>query len=222
MSPNAADMIDAVCRQDIEGVADLLRQQPTLAASRDENGISAFLWASYTRQSAVRDLLRASLPSLDIFEAVAAGDEARALELLAAQPALAHAWSSDGFTPLHLAAYFARGAVAERLLMMGADVAAESRNPMRVTPLHSAVSSRSLDLCRLLLERGAPPDAGQHHGWTALMSAGMLGDGELADLLLAHGATLAPRDDKGQTAADIAAEKGHDALAARLRPTIVA
>lgn len=218
MGLSAADMIDAVCRQDFEAVAELLRQQPTLASSRDENGISAFMWASYTKQAAVRDLLRASLPSLDVFEAIAAGDDARALDLLAAQPALAHAWSGDGFTALHFAAFFSRPAVAERLLMMGADPAAEAKNPMRVTPLHSAVSSRSMETCRLLLARGAPPDAGQQHGWTALMSAGMQGDAELAELLLSHGATLAPKDDQGRTAADMAVEKGHAALAAKLRP----
>lgn len=218
MNLTSAEIIDAICRQDREAVAELLRQQPSLAASRDENGISAFLWACYTKQASMRELLRAALPSLDLFEAIAAADDARALELLAAQPALANAWSGDGFTPLHFAGFFARPVVAERLVRLGADPAAEARNPMRVTPLHSAVSSRSLEVCRLLLENGAPPDAGQHHGWTALMSAGMHGDEELTALLLAHGATLAPKDDKGRTAADLAAEKGHAELAARLRP----
>lgn len=218
MNLTSADIIDAICRQDRDAVAELLRQQPSLATSRDENGISAFLWACYTKQAAVRDLLREQLASLDIFESIAAGDDVRALDLLAAQPALATAWSGDGFTPLHFAGFFSRPVVAERLVRMGADPAAEARNPMRVTPLHSAVSSRSLEVCRLLLERGAPPDAGQQHGWTALMSAGMHGDDELAGLLLAHGATLAPKDDEGRTAADMAAEKGHAALAARLRP----
>lgn len=218
MNLTSADIIDAICRQDLDAVAELVRQQPSLAASRDENGISAFLWACYTKQAAVRDLLRGQLATLDIFEAIAAGDDVRALDLLAAQPALATAWSGDGFTPLHFAAFFSRPVIAERLVRMGADPAAEARNPMRVTPLHSAVSSRSLDVCRQLLERGAPPDAGQQHGWTALMSAGMRGDDELAALLLAHGATLGPQDDEGRTAADMAAEKGHAELAARLRP----
>ena len=218
MNLTSADIIDAICRQDLEAVAELLRQQPTLASSRDENGISAFLWASYTKQAAVRDLLRAALPSLDVFEAIAAGDDSRALDLLAAQPALANAWSGDGFSPLHFAGFFSRPVVVERLLRMGADPAAEARNPMRVTPLHSAVSARCFEVCRLLLERGAPPDAGQQHGWTALMSAGLQGDLELAELLLAHGATPGPKDDEGRTAADMAAEKGHAALAAKLRP----
>ena len=101
--------------------------------------------------------------------------------------------------------------------MMSADVNAIARNPMRVAPLHSAVSSRCLDVVRLLLARGASPDAQQQSGFTALMAAGVLGDEVLADMLLARGARLDLKHDDGRTAADMAAEKGHTALAARLR-----
>lgn len=217
MCPTSDDLIDSVRRGDADAVAEVLRAQPSLAGSRDENGVSAFMWASYVRQPAVRDLLRAALPTLDIFETIAAGDDERALELLAKQPALANAWSGDGFTALHFAGFFSRPTVAERLLMMSADVDAVARNPMRVTPLHSAVSARCLDVVRLLLARGASPDAQQESGFTALMAAGMLGDDTLADLLLARGARLDLKHDDGRTAADMAAEKGHAALAARLR-----
>jgi ankyrin repeat protein len=217
MSPNAADLMDSVRRGDADAVAEALRKQPSLAGSRDENGVSAFMWASYVRQPAVRDLLRAALPSLDIFETIAAGEDGRALDLLAKLPALANAWSGDGFTALHFAGFFSRPAIAERLLMMSAEVNAVSHNPMRVTPLHSAVSSRCLDVVRLLLAHGASPDAQQESGFTALMAAGVLGDDVLADMLLARGARLDLKHDDGRTAADMAAEKGHTALAARLR-----
>jgi ankyrin repeat protein len=217
MSPTSADLMDSVRRGDVDAVAEALRAQPSLAGSRDENGVSAFMWASYVRQPAVRDLLRAALPSLDIFETIAAGDDERALELLSKLPALANAWSGDGFTALHFAGFFSRPAIAERLIMMSADVNAVARNPMRVAPIHSAVTSRCLDVVRLLLARGASPDAQQESGFTALMAAGMLGDDALADLLLARGARLDLKHDDGRTAADMAAEKGHTALAARLR-----
>ncbi len=217
MTPAVTELLEAVRRGDTGAVASALKAQPSLAASRDENGVSAFMWASYGRQAAVLELLRAALPSLDVFEAVAAGDDERALDLLAAQPALANAWSGDGFTPLHFAGFFSRPAIAERLLVMGADPAAVARNPTRVTPLHSAVAARCHEACRLLLERGAPVDARQQQGWTALMSAGLHGDEPLADLLLRHGATPGVRSDDGRTAADLAEEKGHAALAARLR-----
>lgn len=217
MFQNATDLLDAVRRGDEEVVAAALKAQPSLATARDENGVSAYLWAHYARQPVVRDMLRAALPSLDIFEAIAAGEDERALDLLAAQPALANAWSGDGFTPLHFAAFFARPVVAERLLVLGADPAVPARNPMRVAPLHSAVSARATGIVRLLLARGAPADAQQQGGWTALMSAGVNGDEVLADLLLAHGASPGVKSEEGQTAADMAESKGHAALAAKLR-----
>lgn len=218
MTATAADLLDAVLRRDEKTVAAMLRENPALAASRDDNGISALLWACYSKQPAMAALLRAALPELGLFEAIAVGDDASALALLAADPSRAGEWSGDGFTPLHFAGFFSRPAVAARLLALGADVAAEARNPMRVTPLHSAVSARHHEVCRMLLEAGAPPDRGQQHGWTALMSAAMHGDEALVDLLLAHGASREPKDDKGRTAADMAAEKGFPSLAALLRP----
>jgi ankyrin repeat protein len=218
MSTSSADLIDAIRRGDEEVVAAALKAQPSLAASRDENGVSAFMWASYVRQLVVRDLLRAALPSLDVFEAIAAGDDERVLDLLAAQPALTQAWSGDGFTALHFAGFFCRPVVAERLLLLGADPGVAARNPMRVTPLHSAVSAHCMEVVRLLLARGVPADAQQQEGWTVLMSAATHGDETLADLLLAHGANPAVKADNGQTAADMAAEKGHAALAMKLRP----
>jgi uncharacterized protein len=217
MSPTATELLDAVRRGDVEAVTVALRAQPSLAVARDENGVSAYLWSHYARQAAIRDLLRAALPSLDLFEAIAAGEDERALDLLAAQPALACARSGDGFTPLHFAGFFSRPVVAERLLVLGADANDEAHNPMRVTPLHSAVSARCLDIVRLLLAAGAGVDARQQGGWTALMSAGAHGSAELAELLLAHGATTEVTSDDGQTAADMAEAKGHAALAARLR-----
>lgn len=218
MNSTPAQLLEAVRRGDTEAVAAALRSRPSLATARDEQGVSAYVWAHYARHEAIRDLLRAALPSLDLFESIAAGEDSRALDLLAAQPALASAWSGDGFTPLHFAGFFSRPAVAERLLAMGADTAAVARNAMRVTPLHSAVAPRCLQVVRLLLAAGAPVDAQQQGGWTALMSAGAHGDAELAELLLAHGARPEVRAEDGQSAAEMAAARGHAELATRLRP----
>lgn len=217
MMPSSAEFLDDVRRGDVEAVTAALRTRPSIAASRDAQGVSAFMWAHYARQGPVIGLLRAALPALDVFEAVAAGEDALALELLASQPDLANALSGDGFTALHFAGFFSRPAVAERLLVMGADPDAVARNPTRVTPLHSAVAARCLDVVRLLLASGAAVDARQQQGWTVLMSAGLHGDDELAELLLAHGAAPGVRADDGRAAADLAEEKGHAALAARLR-----
>lgn len=218
MTTPASGLIPFIRAGDVAGAMALLAQDPAQAAIRDEAGVSPLMWACYLRQGVLSEALRRMLSALDVFEAVAMDDEARVRELLAGDAKLTRAWSGDGFTALHFAAFFARPRLAEVLIAAGADVAAPSRNPMRVHALHSAAAARSLATCRVLLERGAPPDAAQHQGWTALMSAALHGDEALCDLLLAYGASTGTRSEDGRRAADMALEKNHQALAARLSP----
>ena len=58
--------------------------------------------------------------------------------ILEAESEAAKSWSADGFTALHFAAFFNHAEIARDLIRHGADVAAVARNPMKVTPLHSA------------------------------------------------------------------------------------
>jgi ankyrin repeat protein len=159
-------------------------------------------------------LLRASAGPLDIFEASAVdGGTERAAALLAEAPALAAAVSADGFTPLHLASYFGREAPARALIERGAEPDAVSRNPMALRPLHSAASSRSLGIVKLLVERGAEINARQHGGFTPLHAAAFNGDLEMTEYLVANGADCALKSDLGKSALDIAVEKGHGPVA---------
>jgi ankyrin repeat protein len=54
-------------------------------------------------------------------------------------------------------------------------------------------------------------------GHTALHEAAFRGNLELAQLLLAHGADAAARNDDGHTPLDLAQAQGHATLARRLR-----
>jgi uncharacterized protein len=157
--------------------------------------------------------LRSRRSDLDVFEAVALGDEKR-------DPALANAVAEDGFGPLGLAAFFDQEPVVRLLRGRGARVDAAAANHMRVMPLHSAAAAHSVPIARVLLAHGAPVNARQGTGdlgFTPLMEAALNGQVEMVDLLLAHGADPALRDEKNLTAADHARERGHAALAARLR-----
>ncbi|HEX7528916.1 MAG TPA: ankyrin repeat domain-containing protein, partial [Thermoanaerobaculia bacterium] len=68
-----------------------------------------------------------------------------------------------------------------------------------------------------LLEKGADPNATQQSGWTALHNAASQGNLEVVRLLRSNGADLSARTDDGKSAADLAAERGHAALAESLR-----
>jgi ankyrin repeat protein len=156
--------------------------------------------------------------ALDLHEAAALGDRARVRELLAADPASAKAVTPDGFTALHLAAFFSGDAdIARALVAAGAPVSAAAGNDMRVTPLNSAAAAGADEVAAALLEAGADADAVQAGGYTPLHSAAANGDAALVGVLLAHGADPDRAADDGRTPADLAAERGHAELAARLR-----
>jgi ankyrin repeat protein len=156
--------------------------------------------------------------ALDLHEAAALGDRARVEELLRADPASAAASTPDGFTALHLAAFFSGDAdIARALVAAGAPVDVHAGNDMRVTPLNSAAAADARDVAAVLLEAGADADAVQAGGYTPLHSAAANGDAALVDLLLARGAQPGRAADDGRTPADFADERDHPELAARLR-----
>lgn len=206
---NADEIIAAIQAGDAAKLQSLLQQDPASATARDAAGVSALMHTVYRRRDDLRDLLLATSPSLDVFEATALGRTGRLTELLSQEPALAKAWSADGFTPLHLAAFFNQETAARLLLQSGAEVAAVARNPMKVMPLHSAAAGRSLAVVRALVEHGALANARQEQGWTALHAAAQDGDKPMVELLLKHGADRALANDQGATALSVAREKGH-------------
>lgn len=177
---------------------------------------SAILAALYHQKPDEADRLARDAAALTIWEAAALGRDDRVRQALEGDPALVDAYSPDGNTPLGLAAFFGKPATVRLLLERGADVSAVARNYMKVQPLHAAVAGRSAEAVALLLERGADPNARQQVGYTPLMGAAGAGREDLVDLLLRHGADPALASDDGKTAASIAREHTHEALAARL------
>jgi len=142
--------------------------------------------------------LAAARSDLDVFEAAAIGDVDRLRALLDEDPSLATAWSDDGFTPLHFAAFFGHPAAARLLAERGADLEACSTNEqfaLDARPLHSAAAAGEREVCEVLLDAGADVNAVQHGGYTALLEARQSGNEELAQLLLERGADPTARLD---------------------------
>ena len=184
-----ATIFESIYAGDVDAVRSAVADDPSLAAARDENGRSAVRAALYVHKQDVADVLLEAKPELDVFDASAAGDVDRLTELLDDDPDLLGAYSEDGYTPLHFAAFFNQGKAVRLLLDRGADVGAVSRNDMEVQPLHSAVAANSREVAAALLIAGADPNAKQKGGFTPLMGAEQNEkEGDMVRLLMDHGA----------------------------------
>lgn len=211
------DLIDAVTAGDTERVRALLAEDSSLVAARDEEGVSALLLARYRFDRATTDALLAADPELDVFEAAALGYVDRLRQRLVDSAEAVTAFSPDGFTALHLAAFFGKAEVARLLLEHGARVDVYTRNPFANQPLHAAAAGRHIEVCRILLAAGADVNATQRGGFTPLHEAAQQGDVEMTELFLSADADPDLVTDAGATAADLASAAGHGDLAQRLR-----
>jgi ankyrin repeat protein len=196
-----------------------LENDPSLAEYRDAQGVSALLWSVYTGQRKVSILLMAKLATLgiplDVFEAASTGDEARLQAILSENASAAQAFSSDGWTALHLAAAFGTPLSVGALIFRGARVDAVSQNAQQNQPLHAALAlGKNPSTIELLVSHGADVNATQAGSFTPIFSAAAANRIDLAEMLMEHGANPHHASDQGKTPADFAREHGHAELAA--------
>ena len=204
---------EEVKRGNLGAIRAALAQDPALLDTRNESGQSAFLLAKYYRQEETAQYLLGLNPRLDIFGACVAGRTLDVLAEIERDPAQLHSYSTDGWPPLHLAAFFGHLDLASALLDRGARIEARSTNGMKNTPLHAAAAGGRPALVRLLAQRGADVNARQEGGWAALHSAAQTGNREMVEVLLAHGADVNARAENGQAALDLALSGGHQQVA---------
>jgi ankyrin repeat protein len=209
-----SELFDAIKAGDAARVRELVAADPALASARDEDGLSAVLVALYHRQDEARDALLAADPELDVLEAAALGRVDRLREHLDADPDAPATRGSDGFTPLHLAAFFGGADAVRVLLAAGAPPDADNDNAAHVRPLHSAAAAHDPAAVAALLDAGADSNARQNGGYTPLLQAAHADDPEMARLLLDAGADPALAADDGRDAAAMAGPRVRELLGA--------
>ena len=218
MTENArvTHLIAAITGGDVDAVRELLREDPSLAAARDGNGLPVLLLALFHQRRAVADALLEADPELGILEAAAAGRAERVRELLASDPESIGQRTPEGFTTLGLAAFLGGPESVRVLLEHGADADDDADNPFGVRPVHAAGAAHDHVTMKLLLEAGADPNLRQRGGFVPLHEAAHTDDVEMAQLLLAHGADPALTADDGRDARRMAADDGSERVAALL------
>jgi ankyrin repeat protein len=208
MASTSEDFFAAIEAGETDRVPALLDADPSLANSRDAEGVSALMRARYRFDDALVDAIRSRVPELDLFEAASFGDMRRLEELLERDPASVGATTGDGFTALHLAAFFGHPDATRLLVRHGADVDAPGTGWMTGTALHSSASASHADVVAVLLEAGADPNARQSGGWTPLHSAAHNGDLEIITLLLDAGSDPATVNDEGTSVQEMVRRSG--------------
>ena len=215
-APGVEQLFKAVGDRDRDLVRQIIDADPALARAQNNDRLPVLQWARFIGDRGILDTLVAAGPPLDVFDA-ASIDEVHALTAaLAATPDAALAYSHDGFTALHFAAFYGAPQAARLLLDAGARVDAVTRNFLENMPLHAAAAGGHSGICRLLLERGADVNAAQHGGFRPLHAAAQHGDAEMTRLFLDHGADVSLANDDGALPHDLARAQGHTLVAALL------
>lgn len=215
--PTVADLGAAIRERSVSQVQAILRDAPALAAARPGGAPSPFLLAVYVGSPEIVALLRPHV-LLDACEAAAVGDVDQLRALLDGDATQVHARSGDGWTPLHLAAFFGRREAVDLLLAHGASLTAVSTGQERNRPLNAALAGVcDPGIVRALVAAGADVNAPGGGGVTPLHVAASRGNAELVRFLRGAGARVTATLDDGTTVAQIAAARGHAALAEELR-----
>ncbi len=165
----SADELFAALRLGNESIVrQLVLRDPLVAGSRDDAGVSVILRCLYNWNLRMLEILLATSPALDVFEAAALGKLGRLQELLLCAPESARAWSPDGVTALHLASFYGQEGAVEHLLEAGADPSVRARDQVGRTPLEEAASTGQWNIVRLLSAHGAEADVYRAQGWPAV------------------------------------------------------
>lgn len=187
---------DAVAKGDLEKVKALLKDNPNLVASRDDEGHTPLRIAAAKGQKDMAELLLAKGAEVNAKDndgytaLILAAREGNTdvAKLLLANKADVNTKADNGETPLIAAARKDHKDIVELLLAKGAGV--NDVGLSRLTPLCWAADKGYADVVELLLDKGADVNAkcGTGSGSTALQLADLNRYKDVVKLLREHGA----------------------------------
>lgn len=209
-------LIDAIRGRDRDAIVRLLDEDPSRSTMRGPGGETLVLHACYVGAPELAPFLLRGR-ALDACEAAALGDVEALRTAIENDDDARVRRSSDGWTPLHLAAFFGQDDAVALLIDHGAPLDAHSTNASRNTPLHAALAGAThAAIIRRLVLAGADVTARGAHRITPLHLAASRGEAALCDLLIGRGADVHAIMEDGSTPAMLATARGFADLGERL------
>lgn len=208
-----SDLFALAKAEDVAGLEAALKSAD-LTRLHNEGGESLYRFALFHGHSKAAEAIKA-LGVFGLHDAALAGDVARVEALVTGAPWAIDLLSPDGWTALHLAAFFGNDAAVEVLLARGANARIMGRAFEQNLALHAAAAGRRIGKAAYakLIAATGDPDVLQKQGYTALMIAASNGFVVAVEALLEAGADKTRKLPDGKTAADIARDRGHTELA---------
>ena len=195
----------------------LLSKSPELVKENTSHDISPLLLACYYHKTQIVQVILKYIKSITIHEACAVGLTEQVQFMLEQKPEVINELSSHGFYPLGIDAHFGQEEIVRILLLQHANPNAASKNGYQVFPIHAALSGQHDRIVKQLIEAGAEVNVLQSSRTSPLHLAAQQGNIDLIIVLLEHGADISVRNEFGQTAADLASEKGFHEIAEILK-----
>jgi len=210
------ELFDVAARDDPEKLLALLPAGTSPSDLRNREGTTLVLHCVYSGARNVLEQLAALFPQRSLHEAAALGQRERVMAPVDGDDSAINLLSADGWTPLHLAAFFGHAETVQALLDRGADPHVFSRGFEINLPVQAACAAGASAAALSLISATISVDETGPSGTTALMSAAHNGLVKVIDALLAKGADPSRRDAAGKSAGDYAGEAGHRNLARKL------
>jgi ankyrin repeat protein len=187
-----AEFLEACKAGDESTVRAMVAQAPSLTTLRADTGETPVMAALYRGHQGIVDALVEAGAPLDVFAAAALGrGDVVEAEIVKDSKAIDNR-AYDGWTALHLAAFFGRTPVVKLLIERGANLLALSTNSIGHTPLHIAAEGGYIPIVEALLQRNANPHAVDAEDRTPLARAAARNHSAVIDLITLRGSTINP------------------------------
>ncbi|MFD2556398.1 ankyrin repeat domain-containing protein [Sphingobacterium tabacisoli] len=195
----------------------LLSQDVSLVHQKTSHDISPLLLSCYYHKPQVTQVILKFISTITIHEACATGLLQHIQMMIEHKKDVVNELSDHGFTPLGIAAHFGKEDVVRLLLLHHANPNISSQNGYNTYPLHAALGINHDGITKMLIESGAEVNVLQYGGIAPIHLAAQHGNIDLIVILLEQGADVTLKTNTGQTASDLAADKGFTEISGILK-----